>query len=80
MHFEAVIKRVWRSTRRPRSSNSEIQVEAEIKLYSEMYLEAVIEQVWRCIWTLRSSDSEMHLEADIERVWKSTGKPRSSNS
>jgi hypothetical protein len=47
MHLEAVIERVWTCIWRPRSSNSEMHLEAEIKLNSEMHLEAVIEQVWR---------------------------------
>jgi len=50
--------------------NSEMHLEAEIKLH----LEAVIERVWRCIWRPRSSNSEMHLEAVIERVWRCTGR------
>jgi hypothetical protein len=47
MHLEAVTERVWRGIWRPRSSNSEMHLEAVIKLNSEMYLEAVIERVWR---------------------------------
>ena len=42
MHLEAEI------------NNSEMHLEAEIKLNSEMYLEAVIERVWRFIWRPRS--------------------------
>jgi hypothetical protein len=46
MHLEAVIERVWRGIWRPRSSNTEMHLEAEIKSNSEMHLEAVIERVW----------------------------------
>jgi len=66
MHLEAVIERVWRCIWRPRSSNSEMQLEAQIKLNSEMDLEAVIERVWRCTWRPRSCYSEMHLEVVIK--------------
>jgi len=48
MPLEAVIERVWRCTWRLRSCNSEIHLQAEIKLNSEMHLEDVIERVWRC--------------------------------
>jgi hypothetical protein len=50
MHLEAVIERVSRCIRRPRSSNSEMHLKAEIKLNTEMHMEAVVEQVWRCTW------------------------------
>jgi len=43
-----------------------MQLEAEIKLDSEMHLEAVIERVWRFIWRPRSCNSEMHLEAELK--------------
>jgi hypothetical protein len=45
-----VIEWVWRSIWWLRSSNSEMHLEAEIKLNSEMHLEAAIERVWRCSW------------------------------
>jgi len=78
MHLEAVIERVGRCIWRPRWSNSQLHLEAEIKWNSEMHLEAeiksnpdmhmetVIERLWRCIWRPRSCNSEMHLEAVIE--------------
>jgi hypothetical protein len=69
MHLEAEIERVWRCVWRPRSSNSEIYLEAEIKLNSEMHLEVGIERVWR------SCNSAMHLEAEIERVCRCTWRP-----
>jgi hypothetical protein len=50
MHLEAVIERVRRCIWRLRSCNSEMHLEAEIKLNSEMHLAAVIERVWRCNW------------------------------
>jgi hypothetical protein len=66
MHLEAVIEQVWRCIWRPRSSYSEMHLEAEIQLNSEMNLVAVIKRVWRCTWRLRSCNSEMHLEAVIK--------------
>ena len=42
MHLEAVIERVWKCIWSQRPSNSEIHLEAEIKLNSEMHLEAGI--------------------------------------
>ena len=50
MHVEAMIERVWRSTGRLRSGNSDTHLEAMIKLNSEMHLEAIIERVWRFTW------------------------------
>jgi hypothetical protein len=75
MHLEAVMERVWRCIWRPRSSNSLMHLEAEIKLNSEMHLEAEIEPVWRCTRRPRSCNSEMHLEAVIERVCRCTWRP-----
>jgi len=43
MHLEAEIEWVWRCIWRPRWSNSEMHLEAVIKLNSEMHLEAVME-------------------------------------
>jgi hypothetical protein len=43
MYLEAVIQRVWSGIWKPRSSNSDMHMEAEIWLDSEMQLEAVIE-------------------------------------
>jgi hypothetical protein len=42
MHIEAVIEWVWRCIWRLRSSNSEMDLEAEITLNSEMHLEPEI--------------------------------------
>jgi hypothetical protein len=50
MHLEAVIEQVSSCIWRPRSSNSEMHLKAEIKLNTEMYMEAVVERVWRCTW------------------------------
>jgi hypothetical protein len=62
MHLEAVIERAWKCIWRPKSSNSEIHLEADIKLNSEMHLEVGIERVSGL------GNSEMHLEAEIEPV------------
>jgi hypothetical protein len=59
MHLEAMMERVWRCIWRPKSSNSEIHLEANIKLNPKMHLEVMIELVWR------SCNSEMHLDAEI---------------
>jgi len=48
----------------------EMDLEAEIKLNSEMHLEIMIERVWGSIWKLVSRNSEMHLEAMIDQVWR----------
>ena len=79
MDLEAVIERVWRCIWRPRLSNSEMYLEAEIKLNSKMHLEVVIERVWRW-WGPSSCNSEMHLKAVIEQVWGCTWRPRSIES
>jgi hypothetical protein len=50
MHLDTVLEWVWRCIWKPKSSNSEMHLEAEIKLNSEMHLEPVIEQVWKCTW------------------------------
>jgi hypothetical protein len=55
--------------------NSEMHLEAGIKLNSRMHLEAMIELGRRRIWRQRSCYSEMHLEAMIERLWGCTGRP-----
>jgi len=38
MQLEALIMRVWRCIWRPRSSNPEMHLDAEIKLNSEMHI------------------------------------------
>jgi hypothetical protein len=47
LHLEAEIKPVSRCNWRRRLCNSEIHLEAEIKLNSEMHLEAMLEGVQR---------------------------------
>jgi hypothetical protein len=48
MYLEAVIQWVWCGFWRPRSSNSDMHMEAEIWLDSEMQLEAMIERTCGC--------------------------------
>jgi len=81
-----------RYTWRPRSSNSEMHLEAEINLNSDMHWEIMIKRDRRCIWRPRWSssgihfeaeiqlNSEMNLDAVIERVWRFISRPRSCNS
>jgi len=79
------MERVWRCIRRPRSCNSEMHFEAEIKLNSEMHLEVVIEYIISpktVILLIFTADSlamhsegeiklnlEMQVEAVIKGVW-----------
>jgi hypothetical protein len=63
-HFEAVIKRDWGCTWRPRLSELRDALGGRDRVSLEMYLEAEIKL-----------NSDMHLEAMTERVWRSTGRP-----
>jgi hypothetical protein len=43
--LEAMIERVWRCIRMPGLSYSDMHLEAEVRLNSEIHFEAVMEQV-----------------------------------
>jgi len=78
MHLEDVIERVWRCTRRPWSSELEVQLETEIEWtprctgrpWSIEFGDAIGDRAW--------VNSEMHWETVIERVWRCTWSSRSS--
>ena len=56
MHLGAAIDRVWRCTRRPRSSELRDGIEGRDRTSLETHLEAMIERVWRRTWRPRSSE------------------------
>jgi hypothetical protein len=70
-YLKALMARVWRGNWRPRSSNSEIHLEENIMLNSEINLDVVIERVWRLC------NSERQLEAEINQARRCTWRPKS---
>jgi hypothetical protein len=80
MHLEAVIELVWKCIWRPRSSNAEMHLEAEIKLNSAMDLEAEMKLNSEMYLEAKIKlNSEMPLEAMIERLWRCIWRPQSCN-
>jgi len=84
MYLEAVIKRVERCTRRPRSSELRDALGGHERVSLEMRSETVIGQVWTCTlrtWLSEVGDatgdwdwvnSDMNCKVVIERVWRCT--------
>jgi len=84
MHWEALIKNVWRCTLRTWSSEVVNALGDRDWVNLEMHFEAVIERVWRCTWrpwlselrdALAGHDRvslDMHLEAKIEWTQRCT--------
>ena len=60
MHWEAVIERVWRCTKSPRSSELKDALgdsnEMSLEAIDHVNLEPVIKQVWGCTSRPRSSE------------------------
>ena len=87
---EAVLERVERCTRRPRSSQLRDALGGQVRVNSEMHLETEIECTPRCTgrpWSSEFGDAvggfdpaslEMHFEAVIERVWRCNWRQRLS--
>jgi len=71
MQLESVIERGWRCISRPRSSNSELHLQAD-RVSLAMHLEAEIKLLRDARGGRNRASLEMHLEAVIERVWTCT--------
>jgi len=60
MHLKAMIERIWRCTKSPRSSELRDTVGGRNQMSLEAIdcanLEAVIKRVWTCTWRPRSSE------------------------